>query len=189
MIAKYLFFILLIVNCVESSRPSSVVRNFLLYGITSEIQSSALAGEGISFITMPLAKDNVRGGVINQKGCSPTPSSTDGSLDEARFNFPTGIVADEKNLILYIADTGNHTIRKTDLKINQVTTIAGIAGQAGTEDGVFGISKLNEPRGLEIIYPFLYIADSENHAIRRLNLITNQLITIVGKAGEEGAVD
>ena len=49
---------------------------------------------------------------------------------DARFNLPSGITTDGTNI--YVADTGNHTLRKVAISSGAVTTIAGAAGQPGS---------------------------------------------------------
>lgn len=58
----------------------------------------------------------------------------DGNLTEAEFNNPQGLVF-ESNLILYVADTDNHAIRKIDLKNGLVETIAGNGAQGNDRKG------------------------------------------------------
>src|SRR5437870_8892472 len=62
-------------------------------------------------------------------GSRGAAGSTDGTGQAARFNDPKGITTDGTNL--FVADTGNHTIRKIVIATGVVTTIAGVAGQAG----------------------------------------------------------
>ncbi len=87
----------------------------------------------------------------------------------ARTNNPGGIFKD--STALYIADTYNHKIRKVDLSTNIITTIAGtgVAGSSG-DGGPATAAQLNEPRGIyKAASGNLYIADSKNHKIRRVN--------------------
>jgi hypothetical protein len=118
-----------------------------------------------------------------------TGGSMDGNISISSFNSPTGIVADENNMALYIADTGNHTIRKIDLRTSTVSTIGGQTGIEGTRDGGKTSSRFFSPQGLELIYPYLYIADSGNHTIRRLDLRNDTVKTILGKATISGSTD
>jgi sugar lactone lactonase YvrE len=61
----------------------------------------------------------------------------DGDGNLATFNNPTGLALNENEDALYIADTGNHTIRKISLSLPDlpVSTLAGVSGSAGWRDG------------------------------------------------------
>src|SRR5688572_30090337 len=59
--------------------------------------------------------------------------SEDGPAADARFNQPRGLARDSFG-VLYVADTGNHTIRRIGAD-GVVTTLAGRAGVAGSADG------------------------------------------------------
>ena len=121
---------------------------------------------------------------------------------EATLNWPTGITLDEDGN-LYIADTYNHRIRKVDTN-GIITTIAGRShtDEDKDEDSKDSIkigdggpaieAKLNWPNGVAVDDAGnLYIADWDNHRIRKVNNINSgnpdQMIisTIVG-TGEEG---
>lgn len=103
------------------------------------------------------------------KGNTTDPDKLkDGPLKEAGFGRCWGMVFDKTGDNLYVSDE-NHLVRKIDLKKNTVTTIVGLAGQAGTIDGTADVAKLNGPRGLvwnedETI---LYIADWGGCRIRK----------------------
>jgi sugar lactone lactonase YvrE len=82
---------------------------------------------------------------------------------------------------LYIAETGNHVIRKVDLSGN-ISTIAGTGTQAFSGDnGAATSAALDSPQGLALdTQNNLYIADTHNHRIRKLNLATGIITTIAG---------
>ena len=105
----------------------------------------------------------------------------------ARFRSPMGIVVAPDGLV-YVADTGNHTLRKVTAD-GQVTTLAGLAGSQGSKDGFGSAARFRGPRGLAWDRTgYLYVADTENHTIRRV--ATNGNVNFwAGKAGEAGAVD
>lgn len=91
----------------------------------------------------------------------------DGDVQEAQFKEPRGIAIDKEGN-LYIADVGNNRIRKVDTKLNVVTTIAG-SGAAGYKDGDPLEAQFNQPWGVYLDKnEFLYIADQNNHCIRKL---------------------
>ena len=89
---------------------------------------------------------------------------------------------------LYIAETGNHVIRRVDPQ-GQITTIAGTGTQGFSGDnGPATQAQLDSPQGLALNATTLYIADTHNHRIRALNLTTNIITTIAGTttAGFDG---
>ncbi|MDO5446802.1 MAG: hypothetical protein Q4F34_03385, partial [Prevotellaceae bacterium] len=92
----------------------------------------------------------------------------DGKLAQAQFNSPRCMVKDSEGN-LYVADSGNHCIRKINLKTGFVSTVAGLPQQAGYVNGTSETAKFNKPMGLCIDKDdILYVGDSENHAIRRV---------------------
>jgi hypothetical protein len=111
----------------------------------------------------------------------------DGIGREARFGALLGLATD--GLDLYAADTPFNTIRKIDLVSYAVTTIAGIAGSSGTIDGQGSQALFNKPCGLAIYGRSLYIADSGNYTIRKMDITTSKVTTLAGQAGASGDVD
>ncbi len=118
-----------------------------------------------------------------------------GDIDDkgthARFRAPQGITADFKNRSLYVTDTGNQTIRSISLTTGEVKTIAGSSGKFGFADGTGPSSRFNDPDGI-IADPsgtFLYVADTSNHAIRKLDIATHSVTTLAGQPGFLGFVD
>ncbi|MEM8535849.1 MAG: hypothetical protein AAGF95_33795 [Chloroflexota bacterium] len=124
-------------------------------------------------------------------GSAGLTGSTNGSGTDARFNAPQSVVLDADGTFAIIADTDNHIIRRLDLTTREVTTLAGQPGEVGTDDGIGSAARFAFPRGVAIDSDaqFVLIADSENHTIRRLDLTTRQVTTIVGQAGEQGVAD
>ena len=99
----------------------------------------------------------------------------------ALFNRPTGMAAG-KNGEVYIADTGNNVIRKID-KNGKVTTYAG--GKKGCADGALKKARFTEPTGLYYYKGALYVADSGNHRICKIE--NGKVTTVAGSAkGIEG---
>ncbi|HEX8549881.1 MAG TPA: thioredoxin-like domain-containing protein [Cytophagaceae bacterium] len=84
------------------------------------------------------------------------------------------------NNTLYIADAGNHQILKMDLATNAVFRLAG-TGREALADGTFRESAFNQPSGICVSDNFLYVADPEASAVRRLDLKNNRVETLVGK--------
>jgi DNA-binding beta-propeller fold protein YncE len=73
---------------------------------------------------------------------------------------------------LYIADTMNHKIKQLDLETNQVTTLAG-NGKIGEANGDLSNSSFFEPTGIAVYENLVYVADTNNHLIRVLDLQAN----------------
>ncbi len=107
-------------------------------------------------------------------GLAGNVGNTDGSGSTARFWNPQGLVVDNAGNI-YVADTGNDTIRKIT-PMGAVTTFAGVPGVSGTADGEGKDARFNGPGGVTADgVGVIYVADTNNHAIRKIALarITN----------------
>lgn len=102
----------------------------------------------------------------------------DGSSVKTAFNGPTGLASDEEGN-LYVADTQNNVIRKVDNKGN-VTTFAG-TGAEGYQDGIASAAQFNQPTGLDWENGVLYVADTGNHRIRKVE--NGMVTTLAGTAG------
>ena len=88
--------------------------------------------------------------------------SRDGSLREATFRNPQGIQLDRRGN-LWVADSGNHTIRRINLSTGIVETIAGRAGSSGRADGSKDQARFNAPRGITLETESLAQQRSEEH--------------------------
>lgn len=123
--------------------------------------------------------------VATLAGAPGSPGDTDGVGSAARFNYPRGIAV--KGAEIFVADTGNHTIRLLHLLTHHVTTIAGLAGQPGSADGLGGAARFSSPRGIAVDAESLYVADSGNHVIRQLLRSSWDVTTLCGQAGTPGS--
>ena len=97
----------------------------------------------------------------------------DGSGDDVRLQHPLGLVTLGDKLL--IADTYNHKIKQLDPKKETVSTLFG-TGKPGQTDGT--APSFYEPGGLTIANDKLYVADTNNHAIRVVDLKTKQTSTL-----------
>jgi len=126
--------------------------------------------------------------VTTPAGTANTSGAEDGHGGAAHFNLPTQLCTDGKGTI-YIADTGNSMIRKLSLADLDVTTIGGQAPDGeGKDDGPAGKSKFNRPRGIATDGKFVYVSDTANNLIRKIDLSGNVTSTIAG-SGAEGKDD
>ncbi len=109
------------------------------------------------------------GGVVSTIAGDNVSGFTDGKPEKARFGYPTGIAYDGSEKKLYIADRRNHSVRMIELGSGRVSTIAG-NGVPGKADGWGILSHLKEPISLAASPDgSIYVADSGNHAIRKIS--------------------
>ena len=97
----------------------------------------------------------------------------DGAGLTAQFNYPVGVAHDITNNKLYVAETGNNSIRMIDLRDNTVSTIAGAGSGTvgGFADGAGLTAQFNSPVG--VAYGGtnkLYVAETGNNMIRMISL-------------------
>jgi sugar lactone lactonase YvrE len=127
------------------------------------------------------------GVVSTLAGMAASPGSVDDVGTNAQFNFPTGVAVDALGNV-YVADNGNHTIRKIDPS-GQVSTMAGQAGNSGSADGVGTNAQFRLPSGVAVdSNGSVYLADSNNQTIRKITS-GGVVTTFAGTAGEIGSVN
>jgi hypothetical protein len=125
--------------------------------------------------------------VTTLAGTAEISGSTDGTGSAARFLNPWGITTDGTNL--YVADTGNSTIRQIVIATGAVTTLAGTAGSYGSTDGTGTAASFNNPMGITTDGTNLYVADNLNDTIRQIVIATGAVTTVAGTAGTHGSTD
>ena len=134
-----------------------------------------------------IRKVTAAGAASTLAGAAGYAGSTDAIGAHARFNAPTGVAVDSSGNV-YVADTLNHVIRKVTSS-GEVSTFAGRAETSGTTDGASGAARFYGPQGLAIDATSLYVADTNNHTIRRIDLATGVVSTFAGVAGRSGSAD
>lgn len=108
------------------------------------------------------------------------PGFVDGPGTEARFRTPSGVVLDRDGR-LYVADTGNHAIRRVSPE-GEVTTLAG-DGVAGYRDGPADRARFHAPMGLTVDDAgTVYVADTYNDRIRSISP-EGRVSTVAGADG------
>jgi DNA-binding beta-propeller fold protein YncE len=100
----------------------------------------------------------------------------EGAKGTALMQHPLGVFATDK--AIYVADSYNHSLRSFDLKTGNLSDFAG-DGKRGKADGA--AAEFNEPNALLQVGGVLYVADTNNHAIRALNLTTHTVSTLAVK--------
>ncbi len=154
------------------------------YGIATDGTSLFVADTGNSTIR----KIDIASGLVSTlTGSAGTSGSTDGTGPAALFQAPCGITTDGTNL--YVADTGNNTIRKIVISTGVVSTLAGIAGTSGSTDGTGTVATFNLPFGITSDGTNLYVADTGNSTIRKIVISTGVVSTLAGSAGVSGSTD
>jgi len=127
------------------------------------------------------------GEVTTLAGTAGSSGSEDGTDTAARFYYPEGITTDGTSL--YVADTYNHIIRKIVIGTGEVTTLAGIAGSRGSEDGTGADARFNCPSDIATDGTSLYVADTGNNTIRKIVIATGEVTKLAGRAGRVGSKD
>jgi FG-GAP-like repeat/NHL repeat len=148
----------------------------------------SLVALAISGATTPAAAQARQGAYDFRTLAGVAPSgSKDAVGAAARFFSPVGIAVDAAGTV-YVADTGNHTIRKIT-STAAVTTLAGSPGLSGSVDGVGRAARFNRPAGIAVdAAGTVYVADSNNHTVRTI-APDGTVRTIAGLAGVSGGVD
>ena len=128
--------------------------------------------------------------VVSMAGVNGQVGSADGFELAATFNQPSGLAYDQARGILYIADTGNQTIRALNIGTATVSTLTGSVGVAGAADGPLASAQFSRPVGLAYDGTSkLFVADSENVTVRQIDLNAGMVSTVAGTAGSSGFAD
>jgi len=139
---------------------------------------SDFLGHRIRKITYP-------GGVVTTLAGSGTPGFADATGLAAQFNNPRGIAVDAAGNV-YVADQGNHRIRKIT-PAGVVTTLAG-SGTAGFTDATGVLAQFNLPSGVTVdATSTLYVSDATNPRIRVVS--PGGVVTTLAGSGTVGFAD
>jgi RHS repeat-associated protein len=123
-------------------------------------------------------------GVVTYFAGSGKRGNANGTGTAATFSSPSGLAVDGQGNV-YVADSGNHSIRKIT-PAGVVTTFAG-RGRAGRADGSTSQAEFNEPRAVAATDDgTIYVADTANHTIRR---IANSVVSTIGGNASVGFLD
>jgi DNA-binding beta-propeller fold protein YncE len=140
------------------------------------------AGEGVYGVVEPIIADLVAD--FGGRGeLDPTPIALSLERDRAAetvLSFPGKVLADPGAARLFIADTGHHRIVVTD-DSGAVTAVYG-SGDPGFADGTGTGAAFSSPQGLALSPDgsVLYVADTNNHAVRQVDLDTGGVTTLAG---------
>lgn len=127
------------------------------------------------------------GQVTTLAGSVGVKGSSDGTGSAARFSAPQAVVVDGNGNV-YVADTGNDTIRKITPD-GQVTTLAGSPGQRGGSDGSGSAARFAAPSGIAVDgRGNVYVGDTDSHTIRKITP-DGVVTTLAGSADQRGSND
>lgn len=101
---------------------------------------------------------------------------------ETPLSFPGKVLADEAGRRLFISDSNHNRIVVATLD-GVVTSVIG-SGVEGLEDGDFSGASFNHPQGMAVDGDVLYVADTENHALRHIDLKAGVVTTIAGNGNQ-----
>jgi sugar lactone lactonase YvrE len=153
------------------------------YGVATDSSGNVYVSDAAD---NTIRKISPAGAVTTLAGAPGSKGTADG-IGAARFNEPRGVAIDSSGNV-FVADAGNDTIRKITFA-GVVTTLAGLAGKRGSADGTASDA--------QFLYPFrvatdsggnVYVADSENHTIRKISP-AGTVTTLAGLARERGGAD
>jgi len=96
----------------------------------------------------------------------------DGVGKDALFQHPQGLAV--SNDTIYVADSYNNKIKSVAIGSLEVKTIAGSVTQ-GDKDGYSTISQFNEPAGLTVVGDRIYVADTNNHKVKVIELDSGEV--------------
>jgi thiol-disulfide isomerase/thioredoxin len=148
-----------------------------------------LSGEGnremLEQVIDELIAEARSAGILNE-----TPMTYALEQDKAiggMLSFPGKVYAHEQSQRLFIADSNHNRIVISDFD-GQVLDVAG-SGAVGKADGAFETATFHHPQGMSYDGEVLYVADTENHLLRKLDLNARTVTTLAGKGEQARAVN
>jgi sugar lactone lactonase YvrE len=185
-------------DAIRKISPAGVVTTFVEGGAMSPLANPsglALDSSGNLFIadtgSSTIKKVSTLGVVSTFAGIAHSPNWFD-STDplQARFDSPQGLSINSSDGTLYVADTGNHRVRKIT-SAGVVTTMVG--DSAGYQPGFYDgkgtdTARLNSPKGISY-FGNVYIADTGNHASRTWTAYNSSVETTGGKDPDDAVLN
>ena len=97
-------------------------------------------------------------------------SSDDPNIKSEVLSYPGKLCCDREGKILYVSDTSHHRVLAVERETGEVAAVYG-SGVAGLKNGESGEAQFHSPQGLAWNEDCLYVADTENHVIRKVHVI------------------
>jgi sugar lactone lactonase YvrE len=163
---------------------SSAARFYYPYGVAVDRAGNVYVADTFN---STIRKITPAGVVSTLAGLSRSVGNADGAGSTARFSHPSSLTVDNTGNI-YVADTGNSTIRKID-PAGVVTTLAGLAGSIGSADRAGSAARFNSPNGVAVDSAgCVYVADTFNSTIRKITP-AGVVTTLAGLDSRPGNAD
>lgn len=176
-----------LVTTVSGSTPGSSVDGIGLTGFDLPVEGMASDGKYL-YVTDPsnssIRRIELATNMVSTLIRGPTGGDAQGSAAwEHHLTHPKGLIAEAGSL--YVADYSNYAIRMIEIATGKMTTLAG-SNVKGMRDGTGPATSFNYPYGVASDGVNLYIADYNNHAIRKVEIATGKVTTLAG-SGKEGS--
>lgn len=171
-------------------------------GIAADARGNIYLADTANHAIRIITASGIVGTIAGNVG-APESGDVDGLGSSARFNSPKGIAVTPDGSVLYVADSGNHKIKRIETWFGAdptnpdnwtVSTIAG-TGTAGKDDGTGNVATFNEPYGVTLDQAGnVYVTERSGNRVRRLqfkggnpNLPTSWQVSLV--AGDNSATN
>jgi len=95
------------------------------------------------------------------------------------LSYPGKVAVDQTQKLLFITDSNHHRVLVVSIPDGAVVEIIGQGG-VGLKDGSFEEAQFNRPQGIVVDGQTAYVADTENHAVRKIDLVAKTVTTLAG---------
>lgn len=154
----------------------SAARFYYPSGVAVDAGGNVYVADGANHT---IRKITPAGVVSTFAGFAGAQGGSDGIGNAARFDYPSGVAVDTGGNV-YVANEGNHTIRKIT-PTRAVTTLGGLGDNPGSDDGTGSVARFNQPNGVAVDNAGnVYVADSANFTIR-VGVIAPLIVTTIGQ--------
>lgn len=161
-----------------------VLNNFSPHSVATDNASNIYVAD---YYRHTILKITPNGTVSTLAGTASVSGSTDATGAVARFKYPISVATDRMDNV-YVADRGNHSIRKITPD-GVVSTLAGTAGISGSADATGAAARFNYPTSVATDRAGnVYVADTANHTIRKI-APDGMVTTLAGFADTSGSTD
>lgn len=109
---------------------------------------------------------------------APPPPLVTPEPRDTPLRYPSKVAIDTTSSRLVVADTNHHRLVLANLAGDVIATIG--SGRAGRVDGAFATAAFRQPRGMVFAGDELYVADTGNHVVRRVDLAQGMVETVLG---------